>query len=683
METLWTGNGSINGQNNSNRMHTQPSRFYVQNLCQQSNIPHQSSNSSNSCKPNNHQINMVQQTFDANTSNQQRCNRLYQSSLESYNSNNTNNHISSPSHKQSQNEDKYAPKNAPQTLYSDHTHLIGDSQSQSKQKQNGNVVWGPFIMKKGTEFVFQDNDNGEAVYSQQIHDILDNEHSRFKDLKGKTIVVKSCRSGSCNQAEEEMSKLLKKHNRKSLYVHNFKEEYYIPPQPSTFTHVIFKHHGMTVMRFCEIVRSKGESISETVIFYMTLRMIDYLEFMRKCKWIHGDYKAQNVLINAFDDRIGKDKEEDEYFWYELLEDPSKIVLTVIDYAGSVRNFIFDDKTHELKTLKDGISCSMSYYGPELLQYGKLQIGYRSDIWSVGMLIWCIIDGKPWLWQHWQLNCMMYLQFKKGETEKMPKAPPVPTKFCDTHSAVSGELRDLIQICCDYNHEKRASLSKIKNHVFMRNNNHQNAIYKQPSIKSIKKRNRKRSFGEMNENGDGLNEFENEESKPPKKRQRTDNQKPFAKKITKKRLDKLLKEEYKHDQHRKNCSDIDLLDCIYIFHDRTGQEVYFFFVKEINGINIFWNQQENYRLRIKQVNDWNKILDKKLSEDEHKKKVKEYQKMVKKWKKRVMNRIKREMDKNGAEKSQQGRPYQMSHYERQAKDAWQRLVDHSRDQTICK
>ena len=159
---------------------------------------------------------------------------------------------------------------------------------------------------------------------------------------------------------------------------------------------------------------------------------------------------------------------------------------MIDYAGSVRNFMFDDKAHELQTLKDGISCSMSYYGPELLQYGKLQVCYRSDIWSVGILIWHIIDGKSWLWQHWQLKCVMYLQFKKGQLYLViPDAPPVPTKFCDTHNTVSGELRDSIKICCDYNHMKRerASLSKIKNHVFMRNNNHQNAICKQPSIKS--------------------------------------------------------------------------------------------------------------------------------------------------------------------------------------------------------
>ena len=70
--------------------------------------------------------------------------------------------------------------------------------------------------------------------------------------------------------------------------------------------------------------------------------------------------------------------------------------------------------------------------------------------------------------------------------------------------ISPQLKDLINICCDHDHEKRASLNKIKNHVFIKNYTHNITMYEQqPSTKSIKRRNRKRTFGEMDENGDGL------------------------------------------------------------------------------------------------------------------------------------------------------------------------------------
>lgn len=154
--------------------------------------------------------------------------------------------------------------------------------------------------------------------------------------------------------------------------------------------------------------------------YYTKQIVAVLEYLHKNWVIHWDLKLGNLMINdAMELKLGD---------FGLA--------TKLDFDGE---------------RKRTICGTPNYIAPEVLE-GKNGHSYEVDIWSLGVIIYTLIIGKP--------------PFETANVKTTyDKIKKNSYKFPD-HVAISDDARDLISQILSSNPESRPTLDKIKDHKFL-------------------------------------------------------------------------------------------------------------------------------------------------------------------------------------------------------------------------
>lgn len=169
----------------------------------------------------------------------------------------------------------------------------------------------------------------------------------------------------------------------------------------------------------ELLRRR-KRLHELEVMYYTKQIVGCLEYLHKCRVIHRDLKLGNLFIN------------------ENME------IKIGDF-GLATKLDFDGER------KRTICGTPNYIAPEVLA-GKNGHSYEVDIWSLGVIIYTLIIGKP----------PFETSNVKSTYDKIRKNI---YRFPD-HVAISDEARDLISWILSAEPDKRPSLEDLKTHKFL-------------------------------------------------------------------------------------------------------------------------------------------------------------------------------------------------------------------------
>jgi polo-like kinase 1 len=161
-------------------------------------------------------------------------------------------------------------------------------------------------------------------------------------------------------------------------------------------------------------------LHEIEVRYYTLQIIDALEYLHKNRVIHRDLKLGNLFIN------------------EDME------LKLGDF-GLAAKLDFDGER------KRTIWGTPNYIAPEVLE-GRDGHSYEVDIWSLGVIIYTMIIGKP----------PFETTNVKSTYDKIRKN----SYHFPSHVSISKEAKELIQWILHSDPIRRPNLEEIKNHAFL-------------------------------------------------------------------------------------------------------------------------------------------------------------------------------------------------------------------------
>ena len=165
---------------------------------------------------------------------------------------------------------------------------------------------------------------------------------------------------------------------------------------------------------------RRKRLHELEVRYYIHQIILALEYLHKNRIIHRDLKLGNLFINE------------------------KMEIKLGDF-GLATKLDFDGER------KRTICGTPNYIAPEVLD-GKEGHSYEVDIWSLGVIIYTLIIGKP----------PFETSNVKSTYEKIKKNI---YDFPD-HVGISSEAKELIKWILNSNPLKRPSLEEIKSHSFM-------------------------------------------------------------------------------------------------------------------------------------------------------------------------------------------------------------------------
>jgi len=164
---------------------------------------------------------------------------------------------------------------------------------------------------------------------------------------------------------------------------------------------------------------RRKRLHEIEVRYYTNQIIDSLEYLHKNRVIHRDLKLGNLFINEnMDLKLG-------------------------DF-GLAAKLDFDGER------KRTIWGTPNYIAPEVLA-GKDGHSYEVDVWSLGVIIYTLIIGKP----------PFETTNVKSTYDKIRKN----SYHFPQHVNISREAKELIQWILHNNPSRRPSLEDIKNHAF--------------------------------------------------------------------------------------------------------------------------------------------------------------------------------------------------------------------------
>lgn len=164
---------------------------------------------------------------------------------------------------------------------------------------------------------------------------------------------------------------------------------------------------------------RRKRLSEIEVRYYTLQIISGLEYLHKVRVIHRDLKLGNLFINeSMDLKLG-------------------------DF-GLAAKLDFDGER------KRTICGTPNYIAPEVLE-GRNGHSYEVDVWSLGVIIYTLIVGKP---PFETTNVKSTYDKIRKNSYNFPE-----------HVSISKEAKELIQWILHSNPSKRPNLEDIKNHAF--------------------------------------------------------------------------------------------------------------------------------------------------------------------------------------------------------------------------
>jgi polo-like kinase 1 len=165
---------------------------------------------------------------------------------------------------------------------------------------------------------------------------------------------------------------------------------------------------------------RRKRLHEIEVRYYTNQIISSLEYLHKNRVIHRDLKLGNLFIN------------------ENME------LKLGDF-GLAAKLDFDGER------KRTIWGTPNYIAPEVLE-GRNGHSFEVDIWSLGVIIYTLIIGKP--------------PFETTDVKSTYDKIRKNSYYFPEHVNISKEAKELIQLILHNDPSKRPSLEDIKNHNFL-------------------------------------------------------------------------------------------------------------------------------------------------------------------------------------------------------------------------
>ncbi|ETV92363.1 CAMK/CAMKL/AMPK protein kinase [Aphanomyces invadans] len=163
---------------------------------------------------------------------------------------------------------------------------------------------------------------------------------------------------------------------------------------------------------------KHHRIREKEAVYMFLQIVEALDYLHRNDVTHRDLKPENLLLQG--------------------TTASGLLVKVVDFGLS--------NTHDGGRLLQTACGSPCYAAPEMIE-GKLYIGPKADIWSLGVILFAMVCG--------------YLPFEDNNTSVLYKK--ILSGQYKPPNYISPSVQDLIRKILETNPDKRYTLDDIRNH----------------------------------------------------------------------------------------------------------------------------------------------------------------------------------------------------------------------------
>lgn len=173
----------------------------------------------------------------------------------------------------------------------------------------------------------------------------------------------------------------------------------------------------------ELLRRRKRLTEFEVQVYL-LQMISVLKYLHKNRVIHRDLKLGNLFLS--------EKMEIKLGDFGLA--------SKLDYEGEK---------------KRTICGTPNYIAPEILE-GKTGHSYEVDIWSLGVILYTLLIGKP--------------PFETSDVKTTYKRIKINAYSFPEHVTISSAAKSLIHKILNLQPEKRPTLDEILNHEFLANHN---------------------------------------------------------------------------------------------------------------------------------------------------------------------------------------------------------------------
>ncbi|KDO16207.1 CAMK/CAMKL/AMPK protein kinase, partial [Saprolegnia parasitica CBS 223.65] len=164
---------------------------------------------------------------------------------------------------------------------------------------------------------------------------------------------------------------------------------------------------------------KNHRIREKDAVRMFLQIVDGLDYLHRNDVTHRDLKPENLLLHAH---------------------PSGLIVKIVDFGLS--------NTHEQNRLLRTACGSPCYAAPEMIE-GKMYVGPKADIWSLGVILFAMVCG--------------FLPFEDNNTSILYKK--ILSGQYKTPNYISSLVQDLIRKILETDPIKRFSLDDIRDHAW--------------------------------------------------------------------------------------------------------------------------------------------------------------------------------------------------------------------------
>ncbi|CAK4468231.1 unnamed protein product [Aphanomyces euteiches] len=165
---------------------------------------------------------------------------------------------------------------------------------------------------------------------------------------------------------------------------------------------------------------KHHRIREKEAVYMFLQIVEALDYLHQNDVTHRDLKPENLLLQS--------------------SNGSVIVVKVVDFGLS--------NTHDNGRLLQTACGSPCYAAPEMIE-GRLYIGPKADIWSLGVVLFAMVCGN--------------LPFEDNNTSVLYKK--ILSGQYKAPNYISPAVQDLIRRILETDPDKRYTLADIRNHAW--------------------------------------------------------------------------------------------------------------------------------------------------------------------------------------------------------------------------
>ncbi|EQC31477.1 CAMK/CAMKL/AMPK protein kinase [Saprolegnia diclina VS20] len=164
---------------------------------------------------------------------------------------------------------------------------------------------------------------------------------------------------------------------------------------------------------------KNHRIREKDAVRMFLQIVDGLDYLHRNDVTHRDLKPENLLLQPH---------------------PSGLIVKIVDFGLS--------NTHEQNRLLRTACGSPCYAAPEMIE-GKMYVGPKADIWSLGVILFAMVCG--------------FLPFEDNNTSILYKK--ILSGQYKTPNYISSLVQDLIRKILETDPIKRFSLDDIRDHAW--------------------------------------------------------------------------------------------------------------------------------------------------------------------------------------------------------------------------